>query len=411
MKTYQKYILLAALFFSQAFPQGLEIKSMKVYANNDVTSFPVILSDNNSSQKLTIEFDVNSQSNPNLSIVFRFCDKNWNPYQNIFLANQNKNILPNLYFYRLPFTVKDAQYHFIESFPDSKGYIDFPFSGKWQFYITDAFDTSIVYAHGKFFVVYPKVALSDSLKNEQLENKIYFPADLAKVFNITTNFNLTNEFYPQNVEDVEIIENRKIDYPDIISRTDNTNSRQFYWDGNRKFSFVVRDILPVNEYREVDLRNTNKYISQNVPAHLDGMDYSRFFQHGQEDLDGSSILTNFADNYANYLNVTFTIRSPNDISKDIFLTGAFNSWKVSPEFKMQNNSGLYSITIPLKRGVYDYQYVVGDSYNGSVENLDWTYLEGNSWETTNQYFVFLYYNDPNYGGYDRIIGFNQLMSK
>ena len=411
MNPFQKYILLTAFLSFQIFPQSIEIKSLKAYVNEDETSFPVILQGNNSNQKLTIEFDVNSQVTPNLSIVFRFCDKDWNPYQNIFLANQNKNILRNLYFYNLPFTVKDARYHFKESFPDSKGYVDLPFSGNWQFYITDALDTSVVYAHEKFFVVYPKVSLVDSLKKEQLEDKIYFPSDLAKVFNITTNFNLNNEFYPQNIECVEIVANHKMDYPEIIGRNGNTNTRQFYWDGNRKFTFVARDILPVNEYREVDLRNSNKFIPQNVPAQLDGMDYSRFFQHGREDLDGGSMLTDFEDDYATYLNVTFAIRPPNEMSKDIFLTGAFNSWKVSPEYKMKGNSGIYYITIPLKRGIYDYQYVVGDIYNGVIGNLDWTYLEGNSWETTNHYYIFLYYNDPDYGGYERIIGFNEIKSK
>ncbi|MHB1688096.1 MAG: early set domain-containing protein [Ignavibacteriaceae bacterium] len=411
MKTFQFYFFVAALFISQAFPQNVEIKSMKAYAGRDETSFPVILPDNKSPENLTVEFDVNSQFTPRLSIVFRFCDKNWNPYQNIFLVNQGKNVAYNLNFEQLPFTVKDARYHYIGSFPDSKGYVDFPFSGKWQFYITDSFDTSIVYAHGKFFVVYPKVELADTLKNEQLEDKIYFPADLAKVFNITTNFYLNDEFYPHNVDRLEIVDNHKIEYPEIIVRNHNDNFRQFYWDGNRKFSFVARDILPVNEYREVDLRNTDKFIAKDVPAHLDGIEYSRFFQHGNEDMDGGSILTDYTNNYANYLNVTFTIRPPNEIYKDIFLTGAFNSWTISPGYKLQNNSGLYSIMIPLKRGIYDYQYVVAGNNNGRIENLDWTYLEGNSWETTNHYFVFLYYNDPNYGGYDRIIGFNEIASK
>ena len=65
----------------------------------------------------------------------------------------------------------------------------------------------------------------------------------------------------------------------------------------------------------------------------------------------------------------------------------------------------------LKRGVYDYQYVTGYVQDGKVEGQNWTFLEGNDWGATNTYYVFVYYNDPNYGGYDRIIAYNKITSK
>ncbi len=406
-----KILLLLIYFAFQIFPQSLEIKSLKAYGDNDETSFPIITPGNGGAQHLTIEFDVQSDFLPSLNIVFRFCDRNWNPYNNIFLFNQGKNIGYRLDFSKLPTTVKEAKYHFVGSYPDSKGYVDFPFSGKWRFYVTDSQDTSIVYATGKFYVVYPVVALQDTLKKEQLEDKIYFPADLSKVFNITTNFNLPNDLYPSNVNQVEIIDNHKIDYPIIVDRKENTNVRQFYWDGNRKFSFIARDILPGNEYRQTDLRNTNIFQSKDVKAHLDEIDYSRFFTLGKRDLNGGSILTNFNDDFATYLNVTFTIRPPSEVPGGIYLVGAFNNWKISSDYQLTNNYGLYSITIPLKRGIYDYQYVIADFNNGDLEKADWVTLEGNNWDTKNIYKVFLYYNDPNYGGYDRIIGYQQIKSE
>ncbi len=406
-----KVFLFLVLFVFQAFPQSLVIKSLKSYGDNDETSLPIITPGNGGAQHLTIEFDVQSEFLPNLDIVFRFCDRNWNPYNNIFLFNQGKNIGYRLDFAKLPTTVKEAKYHYVGSFPDSRGYVDFPFSGKWRFYVTDSQDTSVVYATGKFYVVYPAVAIQDTLKKEQLEDKIYFPSDLSKVFNITTNFNLPNDLYPGNVNEVEIIDNHKIDYPIIVDRSGNTNVRQFYWDGNRKFSFIARDILPGNEYRQVDLRNTNIFQSKDVNAHLDEVDYSRFFTLGKPDLNGGSILTNFSDDYATYLNVTFTIRPPSEVPGGIYLVGAFNNWKISSDYQLTNNYGLYSITIPLKRGIYDYQYVIANLDNGNLLSADWVTLEGNNWDTKNIYSVFLYYNDPNYGGYDRIIGYQQIRSE
>jgi len=48
---------------------------------------------------------------------------------------------------------------------------------------------------------------------------------------------------------------------------------------------------------------------------------------------------------------------------------------------MNESGGVYSITIPLKRGIYDYQYVAADVENGEIINPDWLVLEGNTWLT------------------------------
>ena len=53
-----------------------------------------------------------------------------------------------LIFQILPTSVQYAHYHYKGVFPDQKGSFTFPYSGKYTFYITDAMDTSIVYAIG-----------------------------------------------------------------------------------------------------------------------------------------------------------------------------------------------------------------------------------------------------------------------
>ena len=78
---------------------------------------------------------------------------------------------------------------------------------------------------------------------------------------------------------------------------------------------------------------------------------------------------------------------------------------------MTDAGGVYSITIPLKRGIYDYQYVAADIKNGQIENADWLILEGNTWSNTKEFDVFLYYNEQDKGGYERIIGYKRVMTK
>jgi len=209
---------------------------------------------------------------------------------------------------------------------------------------------------------------------------------------------------------MEIIENHKTDYPYIVDRISNTNQRQFYWNGDRKFTFTIRDIRPGNEYRQTDIRDYNKFTGETVKAQFDGLEYSRFFKEGSPDLNGGEILLNYKNDYATYKKVAFSIRPPNDIYNDVFLVGAFNNWEVTPEYKMVQAGGIYSITTILKRGIYDYQYVTGEISGNSVKDIDWYTLEGNDWATANYYYVFLYYNDQDLGGYDHIIGYAKIYS-
>lgn len=408
-----KYIFILFMIFNffitaNSFAQNAVVKNVRTYSVTSEIGFPVISSE---SQAIIIEFDVQSNFQPDMNIVFRYCDKNWNPVDNIFLLNTGKNIFYNIGFTKLPHTVADADYHFQKSFPDADGFVSFPFTGKWKYSVTDSQDTSNVYANGKFIVASSSVPLTVSVKNEELEDKVYFPADLRKIFNVTTSFTLPDELFPNYVSFVEIIENKKIDFPVVVDKNFNTNIRQYYWDGNRKFTFTARDIRPGNEYRQTDLRNTNKFISSNVKAQFDGIELSRFFIQGETDFNGGSQLTKFSDDYATYMNVKFAIRTPEEFGGEVFLVGAFNNWKLSPEYKMLNEGGLFTKSLQLKRGAYDYQFVTADLINDEIKNADWQYLEGNSWETSNEYHIFVYYSDPNFGGYDRIIGYKKIITK
>jgi len=71
---------------------------------------------------------------------------------------------------------------------------------------------------------------------------------------------------------------------------------------------------------------------------------------------------------------------------------------------------MMNLSLQLKRGIYDYQYVTGEVAGDHIENINWEILEGNFWETRNEYFIFLYYKTIEKGGYDKIIGYKKIMS-
>ena len=412
MKFSQLLFISCFTFFSiNVFSQTIDIKSLQSYPNNSQTKLPILLMGKNSNDKLTIEFDVKSEYQPNLIVVFRFCDKNWIPYDNLFLANQGQDRGYKFSASILPNTVEEANYHYKGRFPTKKDFVSFPYSGNWRFYITDFSDTTLVYAEGKFYVIYNEVSLFSSIKEERMEGTDLFPTDLNKVFNVTTKFILPEDFFPEYVAEVRIVENHKINYPYTIDRQFNTLKRQYYWDANRKFTFTARDIQPGNEYRQVNLMDVNRFNSKEVSAQYDGIEYSRFFQQGEQDLNGGEILRNFKNRYATYLDVEFSLRTPDDLYDDVYLIGAFNNWTIFDSYKMNKSDDLYTISIPLKRGIYDYQYAAAVGNSKGEIYYDWLVFEGNSFETSNEYHIFLYYNEPDLGGYDRIIGYSLSKSK
>lgn len=413
MKSILSLSIVALLFLTKTFPQsattGFIIKSMNVYTSDNLTSLPVL----DGSNKLVIEFDVQGEYIPNMNIVFRFCDKGWTPTKNVFLLNSQYSIAYFLDFEELPImVVDDARYHHKSTYPDDRDQVRFPFAGKWRFYLTDTQDSSIVYVTGKFFVVNDDVNLGVTVKRDELEDQSYWPVELAKAINITSNFYLPDDFHPAFVDRIEIVDNHRLYYPVVIDRKTNTLFRFYKWDANRSFTFTARDIPAGNEFRQVDIRNNNLFSTKDVRAQLDGLEYSRFFLNPlNKDLNGGKINSDYKDEFSTYLNVTFSIRPPEENFKDIFLIGAFNDWQILMDYKMNESVGIYSITVPLKRGIYDYQYVTAEIDDGEILNPDWLALEGNTWVNSKEYDIFLYYNEQDKGGYERIIGYKRITQK
>ena len=79
------FLLLTFLIVSptELAAQNIEIRSLEIYTTDIRLALPVVTKDN----RLVIEFDVKSEFEPALGILFRFCDYGWIPTKNIFLLN------------------------------------------------------------------------------------------------------------------------------------------------------------------------------------------------------------------------------------------------------------------------------------------------------------------------------------
>lgn len=191
------------------------------------------------------------------------------------------------------------------------------------------------------------------------------------------------------------------------------------------FDYQDRVVFPGGkEFRFADLRSL-RLVSFNVLS-VDRTDDGIFIQLKKdqfraqqsyttfEDINGNFVLetTDQDDNdlAGEYCEVFFTLNAEQPYSgKEVYLFGAFTEWQLKPEYRMAYNESRngYVGKALLKQGYYDYSYAVLDEEANNSQNKqpvpDMGVVEGNSFETENEYTILIYYR-PFGSRFDRVVG-------
>lgn len=109
------------------------------------------------------------------------------------------------------------------------------------------------------------------------------------------------------------------------------------------------------------------------------------------------------DTNSDYVIVHFALETPQMYGGDIYLDGDFTQHQFTDANRMRYNpaSGLYELSMMLKMGSYNYQYLWLP--DGSTTALTGP-IEGNHYQTVNEYLSLVYYR-PVGQRYDRLGGF------
>jgi hypothetical protein len=382
---------------------------LRVYAFDDEYLPPIVTM----SQKITIEFDVAAFHPPDIQIIFVHASKDWVADKNAFLNDESHNKSQQLQFTVAPSGVHHYAYHYKNFFPDDRGIVRFPYSGNYLFSVIDKGSNTIVLGGARFIVVENSIDAS-----MRVENKYYSEqtAPFNQMHYITVNVNVPAEenqptegrIYHPNVKTIDIIQNWELFNPfriDVEDKNPDTFVEEYYRP-NKKFK--IRNVPPGNEYRRLDIGSVRFYPNEHPVRLKEGADLSRYQWQGKIDANGAAKLRPFTGANSDYLDVMFRLELPSPNEKSIFLVGAFNQWEPSTEYKMELDSlgKMYTLHKWIRRGVYDYQYVVGnvDPSTGNVIDQDWLVLEGNDWRTISRYTAIVYYHDERFGGFDRVAG-------
>lgn len=112
---------------------------------------------------------------------------------------------------------------------------------------------------------------------------------------------------------------------------------------------------------------------------------------------------------ADYITVHFFLEMDRFPGKEVYIDGEFTHGKFDKSNRMRYNGmkGGYELEMPLKQGAYNYQYVVIPSGENRVESS--SQIEGDKYETENEYNVYVYLRKPG-DRYDRLIGYTTVYS-
>ena len=388
------------------------IKTVLIYRDGFELTNPIIKL--NEDEQLVIKFDDLSGEVKNYYYTIVHCDANWNEsyllqedYLEGFVDNQITD-------YELSFNTTFEYVNYRLNLPNED--IQFKISGNYALVIYEDSDKEKIVLTRRFYVYESNVSIEgrvhratfDAFKGENQE------VDFSLFHN---NLELNN---PREEIKIVIMQNNRWDNAIRDLKPLFIRDRELVYDYNRENVFEAG-----NEFRFFDIR-TNRIPGENVLS----TNFHRPYYH-------KTLLTDEVRRNKNFflykeMNGRYVIESQDaeirdyDIECDYFFThfslplesillggtvnvfGALTDWNANKSNEMTWNfeTSQYELTLLLKQGYYNFQYVYVEKGSPIADNKN---IEGSFWEAENDYQIFVYYR-PVAGRYDRLIGYRILNS-
>ena len=380
-----------------------DIKSVKVSVAGDFMAPPLLHLDSN--EELNINFDILEESPEYLKYRLIHCNADWQPSQLLeseYLGGFNEVSIDDFAFSSNTFT------HFVNyniSLPDSR--LPILRSGNYLLQVFPENEPDDIILQTRFYVaediVKPKGKASSKTDKgtDSYFQQLEVTANQAGLDNVNPYQDLFLTVYMNNNPESQ----RLIKSPGRI------DSKEITYEHNPSLIFEAG-----NEFRRFEIVRTD-YPGMKVDSvgFVDGMwnawlqtDYSRKdkpysfdeTQHGRFKIDEYN--SSEPDLGADYVMVHFSLDLPENIDGKIYVVGEFSDYAPSPSNLMHFDpvDGLYHASVPLKQGSYNYQYGV---VKKSGQNFSFKEIEGNKYETLNEYLVLVYLRTPGARA-DRLVG-------
>ena len=384
-------------------------KSLQVHLAGNAYFPPIITL--NGEDKIKISFDELNEERSYLRYSVVHCNADWQPsdlLESEYVSGFNYADITD---YKFSMGTLCHYVHYSFTLPNDE--INFLVSGNYLVKVYYDDDPDNILLQARFYVSENAVSVGTSVTSRtdiDYNNKhqqVSFVID-TKDYHIRNMYSDIKAFVSQN---------SRIDNEVMVDRPLMVSGKKITYDHNKNLIFEAG-----NEFRRMETvaqhgisMNVEKmtfhhpfyhaqlftdHIRDNEPYIYDRTQMGRFTIRSSEATD--------SDNGAEYIMTHFTLDTGGQLSNgDIYLNGEFTNNLFTPAtlMKYDPSTGLYTTNLLLKQGAYNYQYL----FVPHISTQGYSSIEGNKYQTVNEYLVRVYHRDPS-ARYDRLIGFGLTFS-
>lgn len=388
------------------------IKTVQFHRENWPLSHPIIRL--NAGQSLNLSFDEPGSGTKNYHYTVMLCDINWNE-ADLMVTEYIRGIPVNpLNDYAFSFNTTFDYVRYQLTLPNEN--LQLTRSGNYVLMVFENHDRQNPVIVKHFLVVEQHADIVPRIKKTAQSS--------IRASHQEINFEVNHAGFTINnpIEEISAVIRQN-------GRTDNVISNLkpiFFRDGFMDFNYNRETMMEGgNEFRYADIRST-RFLSDRIQSveFMDPFYHITLFPDAprnpssyyyRQDLNGRYYIQvqerNNPELEADYMFVHFKLQveRPNPLQK-IYLNGALTNWQLNESSQMVYNpmSKAYEISLLLKQGYYNYQYLTVEAGETSGSLFP---IENSFHQTENDYLIILYYkgiSDRNH----RIIGaetFNTLL--
>ena len=286
-------------------------------------------------------------------------------------------------------------------------------SGNYLIQVFDRDEPSVTILQARFMISEENAVISGGVtsRTDRGFNTEWQQLDFAVNISSITRAN------PYQDIDVAIMQNGTETSRRILSRPMRVENSTLFFSHQQELIFPAG-----NEYRRFETVSVTfpgmgtdsvKYVGPNYHVWLK-RDQARGFRNYEYDQTqhGRFLVKEYnatdSDLGADYVTVHFSLDAPHLRDFDIFVDGEMthDNFSETNRLKYDFEKRIYTLEMPLKQGAYNYRYVTRPANSASAP-ISSQQIEGNKYETQNEYWIAVYYHPPGSRA-DRLIGFFTL---
>ncbi len=379
---------------------------------NDNMMLDPVLNLNNPSDRLVLSFDELTEDRSYLRARLIHCNSDWQPSalsEPEYVEGFNQADIED-YGYSTNTFVHYVNYKF--SIPE-EGLRPLA-SGNYLLQVYDADDPDRTLLQTRFRVSENLTAISGSADGRTDRS---FNSDLQQLSLALTPLGNSSTYNPYSDIFVEVLQNSRPDTSRILRAPSRMQGSAYIYDHQPQLIFPGG-----NEYRRFEtVRNNypgmgvertayedpmyNAWLLTSTPR-ADGQYYYDQTQKGRYKIDEYN--STDPDLGADYILTHFVLEMDRIPDAEVYVEGELTGRRYSDLNRMRwiEDRGAYALSLPLKQGSYNYQYVALP--RGKVAG-DPSPIEGNHYETRNDYNVYVWLRTPGSRA-DRLLGSSLLLA-